>query len=84
MYIAIIIIFVLGYLAIALEHNIKINKTASALLLGVLCWTFMVFGKTTIFPNFTSINALQYISESLLEKIGEISEILFIRRHDYC
>jgi Na+/H+ antiporter NhaD/arsenite permease-like protein len=43
MELAIVIIFVIGYLAIALEHPIKINKTASALLTGVICWTlFMV------------------------------------------
>lgn len=35
----IICVFVAGYLAIAFEHTIKINKTASALLTGVLCWT---------------------------------------------
>jgi hypothetical protein len=35
----IIIIFILGYAAIALEHTIKINKTAPALVAGVLCWT---------------------------------------------
>ena len=29
-----IIVFVLGYLAIALEHPIKIDKAASALLIG--------------------------------------------------
>ncbi|RIW18422.1 sodium:proton antiporter [Algoriphagus lacus] len=41
----IIIIFVVGYLAIALEHPIKINKTASALLTAVVCWTiFAVSG----------------------------------------
>ena len=41
----IIIIFVVGYLAIALEHPIKINKTASALLTAVICWTiFTVSG----------------------------------------
>ena len=38
----IILVFVVGYLAIALEHPIKINKTASALLTGVLCWTLFV------------------------------------------
>ncbi len=38
----IITVFVVGYLAIALEHPIKINKTASALLAGVLCWTLFV------------------------------------------
>ena len=39
-----IIVFVLGYLAIALEHPIKIDKAASALLTGVMCWTVLVFG----------------------------------------
>ena len=39
----IILVFVVGYLAIAMEHPIKINKTASALVTGVLCWTlFMI------------------------------------------
>lgn len=43
MELAIVIIFIIGYLAIALEHPIKINKTASALLTGVICWTlFMI------------------------------------------
>ncbi|MEX2231122.1 MAG: sodium:proton antiporter NhaD [Cyclobacteriaceae bacterium] len=42
MEIFVIIIFVIGYLAIALEHTIKINKTASALLTGVVCWTLFV------------------------------------------
>ncbi len=35
-------IFVIGYLAIAFEHPIKINKTASAMLTGVLCWTVYI------------------------------------------
>ncbi len=43
----IIIIFVLGYIAIALEHPIKINKTATALVTGVLCWTLFVFSEPT-------------------------------------
>lgn len=77
MYLAIIIIFVIGYLAIALEHSININKTASALLLGVLCWTMLVFGSDAIFPNFSDIESLHFISESLLEQVGEISSILF-------
>ena len=33
-----VIIFVVGYLAIALEHNIKVDKAASALLIGMICW----------------------------------------------
>ena len=35
----VVLIFCLGYTAIAIEHKININKTASALLTAVLCWT---------------------------------------------
>lgn len=45
---AMILIFVLGYLAIALEHPLHINKAASAILTGVLCWTALVFGQENI------------------------------------
>jgi len=38
----IISIFVLGYTAIAFEHRIKLNKAASALITGVLCWVFYI------------------------------------------
>lgn len=41
----IVVIFVLGYLAIALEHPIKINKTATALVTGVLCWTLFILAE---------------------------------------
>ena len=39
----IIIIFILGYVCIALEHPLKIDKAASALVTGMLCWTIYVF-----------------------------------------
>jgi Na+/H+ antiporter NhaD/arsenite permease-like protein len=42
MELVIIVVFVLGYIAIALEHPIKINKTASALVTAVVCWTLFV------------------------------------------
>ena len=42
MEVVIILVFVVGYLAIALEHPIKVNKTASALLTGVLAWTLFI------------------------------------------
>ena len=43
MSILIIVVFVLGYIAIALEHNIKIDKAASALITGMVCWAIYVF-----------------------------------------
>ncbi|HEU5147567.1 MAG TPA: sodium:proton antiporter NhaD [Chryseosolibacter sp.] len=42
MELVIIAVFAVGYLAIAFEHRININKTASALLTGVICWTLFI------------------------------------------
>jgi Na+/H+ antiporter NhaD/arsenite permease-like protein len=39
-----IILFILGYIAIALEHPIKINKAATALILGALMWVAYMLG----------------------------------------
>ena len=77
MFSAIILVFGVGYLAIALEHKININKTASALLIGVVCWVMLIFGRDTLFPSMATSNSLEFISESLLTQIGDISEILF-------
>lgn len=62
-----IIVFVLGYIAIAFEHALKLNKAASALMTGVLCWTIYVFGNAT--P--------ENVGEGLLHDLGEIASIVF-------
>jgi Na+/H+ antiporter NhaD/arsenite permease-like protein len=77
MYVAIIIVFVLGYLFIAIEDKVKINKTATALLTAVLCWILLVLGRSYFFPSITDPDSFHFISEALLEHVGEISEILF-------
>jgi Na+/H+ antiporter NhaD/arsenite permease-like protein len=41
----IIVVFVIGYICIALEHPIKVNKTASAILTGVICWTLFMLAE---------------------------------------
>ncbi len=46
----IIIAFVLGYLAIALEHQLHINKAASALLVGGICWALYAIDVTQLMP----------------------------------
>ncbi|RMG81757.1 MAG: sodium:proton antiporter [Bacteroidetes bacterium] len=43
-----IIIFIVGYALIALEHSLEIDKAASALLTGTLIWTVFVFGADSI------------------------------------
>jgi len=63
----IIAIFVIGYMAIALEHPVKINKTASALLTGVLCWVVFIMSSADTAT----------VSEELYGHFGEISGILF-------
>ena len=46
----IIVLFVVGYLAIALEHPLKVDKTATALLLGMLLWVCYALGAEEIVP----------------------------------
>ncbi len=65
-FILMIVIFIVGYTLIALEHPIKINKTATALLLAAIIWAvFALMG-----PNSDN-------SAALIHHLGEISEILF-------
>jgi Na+/H+ antiporter NhaD/arsenite permease-like protein len=45
MELAVIIIFVIGYGCIAFEHSISINKTATALITGILCWTVFILSR---------------------------------------
>lgn len=66
----IIIVFVVGYLAIALEHPIKINKTASALVTAVVCWTIFTVSDA---PE-TLLNSANYTH--FLHELGEKASAL--------
>lgn len=67
----IIIAFVIGYICIALEHSIKINKTASAILTGVICWTLFVLSEPT--ETITTSAAYNSFMEILkVEKGGQV------------
>ena len=41
---AIVIVFIIGYLAITLEHSIKIDKLVPALLMMAISWALIAFG----------------------------------------
>ena len=71
MEVSIIIVFILGYIAIASEHAININKTASAILTGVLCWTLIA-----LFSG-SADHIVPIELHSLGHHLGEISAILF-------
>jgi NhaD family Na+/H+ antiporter len=67
MYTLILITFILGYVLIAFEGFIKINKTAIALVAGVLCWAFYILN------NYNKAG----VNEQLYAHLGEISSLLF-------
>ena len=48
---AMVIVFLVGYLMIALEHPLKINKAGTALLTGTILWVMYTFGATQFIPN---------------------------------
>jgi Na+/H+ antiporter NhaD/arsenite permease-like protein len=62
-----IIVFVLGYIAIALEHPLKIDKAASALIIGGLGWALF---------SFTGINHHD-LTHEIQHHLVDIAEILF-------
>ncbi len=62
-----LVIFVLGYAFITLEHTIHINKSATALITAVLCWTLIVLNA----PD------SEIVVESLTHHLSAISEIVF-------
>ena len=67
--IAIIVsIFILGYVCIILEHPIKIDKAATAIVTGILCWTIFVL---------LSSSGYQFVEKELAHHLVHISEILF-------
>src|SRR5688572_18575304 len=68
MEIAIVIIFIVGYILIAFEHPIKINKSATAIITGVLCWTLYAFSGET--P--------EHVGHQLGEHFSEIAAIFFL------
>jgi Na+/H+ antiporter NhaD/arsenite permease-like protein len=47
------ILFVVGYLCIAFEHPLHVNKAASALATGVVCWTVYALSVGSLLPEST-------------------------------
>lgn len=82
MYLLMAVVFFIGYLCIALEHPLKIDKAALAILTAVVCWTLLVLGADSILPlaqggEHVAASASETVIESLRHHLGEVSEILF-------
>ena len=80
MIVAIIVTFIVGYACIALEHPLKVNKTASALLLGVVIWVMYALSMN-IFGGELGITTAdgwhEYLKELLVGNLGETAETVF-------
>jgi Na+/H+ antiporter NhaD/arsenite permease-like protein len=84
----IIVIFIIGYILITLEHQVRINKTASALLTAVICWTLFIISKpgdamleNENFQHYIHLYAngsfTGFVTHELTRHLSNISEILF-------
>ena len=87
----IIIIFILGYLAITLEHNLKLDKLIPALGMMAILWALVAFGIDNFlnwfdssaheliegFSEFNSEEKQHLLEETLLHHLGKTAEILF-------
>lgn len=74
----IIILFVLGYLAITLEHNLKIDKLIPALAMMALLWAIIALGHLPVFDVNTELKQLEpaHLDEILLHHLGKTAEII--------
>ena len=87
----IVVVFVLGYLAITLEHNLKIDKLIPAVAMMAICWALIAFGidgfttwfdsgkhaLVDAFSGFAHEDKLHLMEETLLHHLGKTAEILF-------
>jgi len=88
MFVLMVVVFVIGYAAIAMEHPLKVDKAAPALLIGVLTWTLYALGAADILPEVPAYHA--YLSNNpnggfldfivhheITHHLAEIAQILF-------
>ncbi len=84
----IILIFVLGYLAITLEHPLKLDKTVPALIMAALIWALLAVGfhngwfsvidtHESVFSYLTGGETAEHgFENTLLHHLGKTAEIL--------
>ena len=84
----IILIFVIGYLSITLEHPLKLDKTVPALIMAALIWAVLAIGFTSGWFNVINTEeqvfsflsggelAMEGFEGTLLHHLGKTAEIL--------
>ena len=74
----VIIVFLAGYLAITLEHNLKIDKLIPALAMMAILWAVIALTHMDVFEVNAELKKLEptHIDEILLHHLGKTAEIL--------
>ena len=74
----ILIVFVLGYLLITLEHNLKVDKLIPALAMMGIMWALISLGELEVFNVDAALHKLvpTHLEEVLLHHLGKTAEIL--------
>ena len=74
----IIIVFLLGYLFITLEHNLKIDKLIPALAMMAILWAIIALAHMPVFEVDAVNKALkpEHVDDVLLHHLGKTAEIL--------
>lgn len=74
----IITVFLAGYLAITLEHNLKIDKLIPALAMMAILWAIIALAHMDVFEVNAELRELEasHIDEILLHHLGKTAEIL--------
>ena len=75
--IAIVTVFVLGYLCIALESLTKVNKAAIALLMFVFCWTLFMLDPGSYISSAIGDNVALAVSDVMEKHLGSTATTLF-------
>ena len=75
--IAIVSVFVLGYLCIALESLTKVNKAAIALLMFVFCWTLFMIDPGSYISSAIGNNMALAVSDVIEKHLGSTATTLF-------
>ena len=74
---AIVIVFIVGYLCIALESVTKVNKAAIALLMCVGCWTLLMMAPGSFYPDVPAADVLHKVAEVIEHHLGDAAGTLF-------
>lgn len=74
----IILVFIVGYLTITLEHTFKINKLIPALAMMAISWAMVALGNLDVFNVDTALRVLvpTHLEEIILHHLGKTAEIL--------